>query len=130
MDNFFSLCLNDVVFVILSAKNKEFPISYSCGSNTLCIRSDSHGGSVLQAQSSCPVFVHFHKFEALFARNSVPCIVFFVVDQIYRFVFSFFGNGITVFVGLTKYSSIFSLHCFYFTDRSCRVRTAPEFDGI
>ena len=26
----------------------------------------------MQAQSSCPVFVHFHKFEALFARNSVP----------------------------------------------------------
>lgn len=88
MDNFFSLCLNDVVFVILLQKQRV-SYSYSCGSNTLCIRSDSHGGSVLQAQSSCPVFVHFHKFEALFARNSVPCIVFFVVDQIYRFVFSF-----------------------------------------
>lgn len=88
MGNFFSLCLNDVVFIILQQK-QGVSCSYSCGSNTLCIRSDSHGGSVLQAQNSRSVFVHFHKFEALSVGYGIPCIVFFVIDQIYRFVFSF-----------------------------------------
>lgn len=79
---------NDVVFIILQQK-QGVSCSYSCGSNTLCIRSDSHGGSVLQAQNSRSVFVHFHKFEALSVGYGIPCIVFFVIDQIYRFVFSF-----------------------------------------
>ena len=124
------LCVWIILCLLSCCKEQGTSCSHSCGGNALRIGSNCHGSAVLQAHGSSSVFVHFYQFEALSVSNSVPCIVLFVIDQVNRFVFSFFSNGITIFVGFNQVFTVFSLYGLYFTNGSRGIGAAPEFDGI